>query len=643
MRPNFVIRQMKDFSSPQRAVLKIKGLIRRFLIFYSDLRFGKMPLTFENPFHLPLINGVLRRARLSALSADPKQLNGTEATAARYILARYLEDVALRNRFPLGLAENDQGGLCEALCSEFQANATAVDNIRTAFARQLGARPLQAFDHYLDWHEKFPLSLTPAGSRRYMEFLLRNRVTVHLSIEEILWFHLQNAADPYKGIISTYLRMPLWQQKFPNGLSKAEFEEMLEWIDCHYKLGSPLWLSRVPDPKNFEQCQAERSGRTVVRKEKPLDLGANVLAHFRYASGLQEAALNTVRALEAVKLPHTLRDVPVAKSLDQPGREHLLGQEVFDFSLLHLAPIPNPVLHYPKAGLWQRPGVHRAGIWYWELEVIPEEWPAHARELNEIWAPTRFIHQAMSKVMPVPVVPMLPGVPVPVAPQLPRQNFGLDPNKFLFLFMFDMNSVMERKNPLGLIEAYRRAFGNSRSTQLAIKVSRGKSDPESYARLTAAAATVGGVLIDRVMTREECYGLMNCCDAYVSLHRSEGFGLTIAEAMLLGKPVVATAYSGNLDFNTPENSKLIPFDLIPITQASPVYPKGGYWAEPSISAAAEAMKWLYEDAAGRQAIARRGEADARKILSLEAYGHRIQSHLRELKELGYGTSRSQAA
>src|SRR5262249_37745087 len=150
---------------------------------------------------------------------------------------------------------------------------------------------------------------------------------------------------------------------------------------------------------------------------------------------------------------------------------------------------------YPLAGLWKRPGAFRVAVWYWELEAVPPEWRRHADLLNEIWAPTRFIHDAMKKVMPIPVVPMLPGIVPPQAPALPKRHFGVHPDCFAFLFAFDMNSVMERKNPLALIRAFRQAFPRSRDVQLVIKVSRGQANPADLARLKAACNEAGSGVV----------------------------------------------------------------------------------------------------------------------------------------------------
>jgi glycosyltransferase involved in cell wall biosynthesis len=194
-----------------------------------------------------------------------------------------------------------------------------------------------------------------------------------------------------------------------------------------------------------------------------------------------------------------------------------------------------------------------------------------------------------------------------------------------------MCSIMARKNPLGLIRAYRRAFRADDRVGLAIKVSRGSFDPAGLAGLNEAAADAGVTVIDRVMSRQESYALLDCCDCYASLHRSEGFGLTLAEAMLLGKPVLATGYSGNLDFMTPANSLLVGYERVPIREDLPFYRRGAVWAEPSVGQAAEAMRWAYEHPAEARALGGRAREEARRVLSLDAAGRRMAERLRAIR------------
>jgi hypothetical protein len=195
--------------------------------------------------------------------------------------------------------------------------------------------------------------------------------------------------------------------------------------------------------------------------------------------------------------------------------------------------------------------------------------------------------------------------------------------------------VLERKNPLGLINAFRSAFGKSADVQLVIKVSRGQANPQDLARLKAACAAAGAavVLIDRVMSREEVFALVKCCDCYVSLHRSEGFGLTMAEAMGLGKPVIATGYSGNLDFMTPKNSYLVDYTTGAVPTGCDPYPAGSPWAEPDLDQAAALMRRVFEAPDEARAKSAQARQDILTKHNAKVAGNILNQRLDEIRQL----------
>jgi glycosyltransferase involved in cell wall biosynthesis len=604
-----------------------------------DLFLGPLPTHLKDPYDLHLLNRFLRRADVQPLrDCDPAR---GEADAARWVLLSLLKRPQLRKQFSQALSDGAEGGYCRLLCAGLGASSVAAQNIRAVFERSPGARVRQAYDEFPDWRESFPLALTPLERGRFLRFLLESARPVYgFSVEEILWFHLQNAEDPWHGIVATYLVTPSWQERFPHGLTRFGWSALCDWLSTEHGFDR-AWLAGLPEPR-IHQPNEESLLVRIARSEPDgghstaVDVilpGINILGHFRYACGLGEAAHNTVRALQLASIPHSRRDVPAGMHHDEPGRDGYLGLEPYDTSLILMAPEPLVDVCYPLAGLWKRPGVYRVAAWYWELESVPPDWRRHADLLSEIWAPTRFIHDAMKKVMPIPVIPMLPGIVAPQAPDLPKEHFGLRADCFTFLFVFDMNSVLERKNPLGLISAFRSAFGTSAEVQLVIKVSRGQANPQDLGRLKAACAAAGAtvLLIDRVMSREEAFALVKCCDCYVSLHRSEGYGLTMAEAMFFGKPTIATAYSGNLDFMSDDTSRLIPYRLVPLERDYAVYRKGSLWADPSLADAADALRWVFEHPAEARATGQRAQAHVARVLSLEAYGQRIRARLEELR------------
>ena len=219
---------------------------------------------------------------------------------------------------------------------------------------------------------------------------------------------------------------------------------------------------------------------------------------------------------------------------------------------------------------------------------------------------------------------------MPSFTQQPREYFNLPEKPFIFLFTFHMTSIMERKNPLGLIGAFRRAFGSQDDALLVIKTSFGARHPSELAKLYEASQGLRVKIIDEVYSQDEMLGLMKVADAYVSLHRSEGLGLTMAETMLLGKPVIATRYSGNLDFMDDQNSLLVDYKPIVLDRDHPPYEAGLHWAEPSLDHAAQLMRRLYEDRLFAHDLGAGAEMDLRQRLSYANSGRRMAERLATL-------------
>jgi glycosyltransferase involved in cell wall biosynthesis len=213
----------------------------------------------------------------------------------------------------------------------------------------------------------------------------------------------------------------------------------------------------------------------------------------------------------------------------------------------------------------------------------------------EIWVATSFVANVVRSVAPVPVRTLFPGVAIGSFEPRSRRAFGLpgrEDGRFAFLFSFHMGSVMERKSSHGLIRAFQQAFSPEEPVDLVLKTtSFGRFDAQ-IVELRAAAKDANITVFDRVLTPDEILSLMDACDAYVSLHRREGLGLTMAEAMLLGKPVIATRYSGNLDFMDDQNSLLVDYKLVHTGPSVPPYDSTALWAEPSVEHAAQLMRRL---------------------------------------------------
>jgi glycosyltransferase involved in cell wall biosynthesis len=259
-------------------------------------------------------------------------------------------------------------------------------------------------------------------------------------------------------------------------------------------------------------------------------------------------------------------------------------------------------------------GRRMIGVWAWELPVVPPEWAVGARFVHEVWAPSRFAAEAFETVAPGRVRV----VPFPLADQLPlevagdRARFGWPADKFVVLSAFNLASSFIRKNPLGVIAAFKAAFASRDDALLVLKL----TGVDHYAEdMVAIRAAIGEAANIRVMTETlsepELRGLIAASDVVLSLHRSEGFGLIPAVACLLGVAVVATGFSGNLDFMDEAGSGLVGYRLVPAADARGVYEvAGAVWAEPDIEDAAAWLRRLFDDSALRAALGAAGQRHA---------------------------------
>jgi glycosyltransferase involved in cell wall biosynthesis len=196
--------------------------------------------------------------------------------------------------------------------------------------------------------------------------------------------------------------------------------------------------------------------------------------------------------------------------------------------------------------------------------------------------------------------------------------------------MFDLHSQLHRKNPEAVFRAFREEFHEDEQATLLIKTTGGDIHSADLAQLRETIRGRNVIALDQLMTRSQAYGLIAVCDCFVSLHRSEGFGLGLAEAMLMAKPVIATGYSGNLDFMNRENSLLVDYELVEIIEDRPIYTRGNFWAEPSVKQAARYMRDVYEHPEAGRARAERAQPEIKRLLSLDSAGQRMRVRLDQI-------------
>jgi glycosyltransferase involved in cell wall biosynthesis len=365
----------------------------------------------------------------------------------------------------------------------------------------------------------------------------------------------------------------------------------LRWR-LHGIVGSPM--PPLPLPKAAQGSTASRS----YVLNPPTRRGANLLGYARGEFGLGESLRAYAHSLEHAQYPFTIFNFDVGTASSQ--RDHSMDVHIADtlryaanifFINADQMPIACKVL-----GKQTFAGHYNIGLWLWELKIFPRDWRCAFELVDEVWAPTTFVRDAIGAATGKPVLRM----PLAVEPQAPvgmdRACFGLPQDEFVFLFSFDFNGFASRKNPEAVIAAFRLAFGGgAHKVRLLLKSSSGQRFHERLEALQHDIADDPRIeLRDGFLSREEMSGLQNAADCFVSLHRAEGFGLGLAECMYFGKPVIATGYSGNMDFMDHANSLPVDYRMIPLRDGDYPYWQGQHWADPDVAHAARLMRQVYE-------------------------------------------------
>ncbi len=364
--------------------------------------------------------------------------------------------------------------------------------------------------------------------------------------------------------------------------------------------------------------------------------GVNVVGYFRSELGTGEAARQVVGALDARRIPvMPIHGQMVPLSRQEHAYQTATPEDApFPLNLIcvNADMLPEFVREVGQDFFAER---YSIGLWFWEVSRFPDRWRGSFSLLEEVWAPTAHIAAALEPLADVPVHT----VRVPIVPNLHEQRsraeLGIDPDKFVFLFSFDYLSVAERKNPLATVEAFRRAFEPGDGAALVLKCINQEHNPRYHSELREAVAAHPDItLIDRYLSPADNSGLSSVCDSYVSLHRAEGLGLGMAEAMWHGKPVIATGYSGNLDFMNASNSLLVDHELVEIGPDASPYPADGVWAQPDVDHAAKLMRGLFDDRDAASALGRTAASEIRRTHSPQAAGEIMQLRLEAIRATG---------
>ena len=366
------------------------------------------------------------------------------------------------------------------------------------------------------------------------------------------------------------------------------------------------------------------------RLKKNKELSVNLIGYAQAHHSLGQSIRYCANTMSKTEIPYGIYNLTdlSKRGFDNTFKSNFTSKTPYYFNLIHLngndsnlqKMLPNLTGHY------------NIGYWHWELAEPPESWFNNLL-INEIWMSSQFMLKCIGFNSTLPTV----CIPHPIDFTIKgysKEYFGLPKDKFLFLIMYDMFSVQERKNPFAAIKAFKKAFGDSKDVVLVVKTfGNDETLKEKLAELKSHLDPKT-ILINKILTCQEVYELENLCDCYVSLHKAEGFGLNIAESMFLGKPTIATNWSGNIDFMNSKNSCLVDYELVELKETYGIYPKGCHWAEADVDHAAYYMQKIYNDVNFRTKIGQEAkkyiiENNSPKVIG-EMYKKRLTTILNKI-------------
>jgi glycosyltransferase involved in cell wall biosynthesis len=400
-----------------------------------------------------------------------------------------------------------------------------------------------------------------------------------------------------------------WYSRLPSGLRGSVRKRAYALTGISLR-GADLPSVSTTRREGKSASPAFRGGSATSSDET----GVNLVGYARGEFGVAENVRSYARALVQADYPFVIRnfDIGVVSRQKDLSMEHHFSDALRYGVNVFFVNADQMQVAYDGLGPDAFKQRYNIGYWLWELENFPTAWDRAFGLVDEVWAPTEFVRAAIAAKTGRPVMKMPKAIEFDLPVGMGRSHFGLDSESFVFLYSYDFNSYASRKNPEAAIAAFRKAFADGRrDVRLMIKSINGERFPEKLSALLGDVADDARIEVrDGFLSREEMFALQNSVDCYVSLHRAEGFGLGMAESMYLGKPVIATGYSGNMDFMTPDNSCLVDYKLVPLVEGDYPFWQGQRWADADVDQAASFMRRMAED---RGYVVHVGSAGAQSI------------------------------
>lgn len=445
------------------------------------------------------------------------------------------------------------------------------------------------------------------GRQAYLSWFLSN------GISQLKLAHLLN--ERWK----VWLRNPVLESQTKTTVPRAAYllwqrhQQLQQAFDLSTDRGIAalaMWSAEVWDTQAelswIDHVEVPLEEQTTFPKKRPF--GLNLIGFAFGELGIGEDVRMAVAACEAAGIPFAVLNIHPGENLrqaDQALATHVAKAAEQDdiapyaYNLFCLTAFDTARVFLERGELFK--GRFNIGWWPWELPIWPTDWNPAFSLVDEIWAATSFTYCMYTEAITLKSAPQVPITLMPMAASvervtpMSRQELGLPKDPFLFLYVFDFNSYLARKNPIAAVKAFSKAFDkNDNSVGLILKtMNSNPQNPEWIRFLEECSRDQRITVIERTMARGEVLGLIQACDGYVSLHRAEGFGRTLAEAMLFGRAVVSTDFSGSADFVREGIGYPVKWSKTAVEPGDYPFVTAGdsaWWAEPSIKSAASQMK-----------------------------------------------------
>lgn len=474
--------------------------------------------------------------------------------------------------------------------------------LRLSFVDRLDRRDQEAILAWYFMNEIVEANLEPLLTSDQANGLLAPDPSGTTCFERLIW---QHDAEP--------------RERFA-GVDDAEYRK---WI----RREAPRKYRLLSHPKIGLADEMRHPLRPLSSGRRPF--GVNLYGHPGARLGVGEDVRMAATALSFVGIPFTLQSVKLNELPDEEIVQSITNPVDYAFNLFCMTGLETFTFSQQR-GRTILDGHYNIGFWPWELPKWPALFQGCFELADEVWASSRFTAKSLEAAAPLPVRHLPMAVTAEATEGLSRNDFGLPQESFLFGFMLDGNSGFERKNPLACIRAFQMAFPSDRGVGLVIKAQRVNGLP-AWSEVERAADGDSRIqLLTGSYSRGRLLDLHRAMDAFVSLHRSEGFGRNLAEAMLLGKPVIATNYSGNCDFTTDSTAMLIKASEVAVGNGDYRFGSGMTWGEPDVECAAQAMIKLRNEEAVRTHLSEAGQRAVSEMFDPIAVGRKYRLVLEQI-------------